>query len=177
MERGKKLVVIAHCIINQNSVVIPYAKNMKIFSSFIKNCMDKNIGILQLPCPESKIYGLKRWGHVKDQLEHTGFKNPAKIMLEDFVDTISDYIQAGYEILGVYGIKGSPSCGITLTCRGDWCGEASNYKNIEDISSKVKMVEEMGIFMELFKEILENKKISIPFVDIDDEGGNPLDQN
>lgn len=169
MERSKKIVILAHCILNQNSVVIPYAREMKVFKPFIEICFDENIGILQLPCPEKSLYGLKRWGHVKDQFEHPGFINPAKESLKRFIDEIKEYIANGYEILGVYGIKGSPSCGVSLTCRGDWCGEASNYKDLEDIKSRVSMVEEMGIYMELFKQLLEENKIFIEFIDIEDK--------
>lgn len=177
MKRSKKLAVIAHCILNQNSVVVPYAREMKEFSPFILKSMENNIGLLQLPCPEAALYGLNRWGHVKDQFMHKGFINPAREMLEKFTDTLSDYIEAGYEITGIYGIKGSPSCGVNLTCRSNWCGEAWNYKSLEDISSRVEMVEEPGIFMELFKEILENRNINIPFIDIEDAGGEKIDKD
>lgn len=169
MERSKKIVILAHCILNQNSVVIPYAREMKVFKPFVEKCLDENIGILQLPCPEKALYGLKRWGHVKDQFEHPGFINPAKESLNNFLEEIKEYIANDYEILGVYGIKGSPSCGVSLTCRGDWCGEASNYRDLEDIKARVSMVEEMGIYMELFKKLLEESKIFIEFIDIEDK--------
>jgi predicted secreted protein len=177
MIRSKKIGVVAHCILNQNSVVLPYAREMKNFLPFIKNTLENNIGLLQLPCPETYLYGLKRWGHVKDQFEHKGFIIPAREMLEKFTDTLTDYIKAGYEIVGVFGVKGSPSCGINLTCRSNWCGEVSNYKDLEDISSRVKLVEESGIFMELFKEILKDRKIEIPFIDIEDVEGYISDKN
>lgn len=169
MNRGKKLVVTAHCILNQNSVVVPYAREMKTFKPFLEKCLEENIGILQLPCPERSVYGLKRWGHVKDQFEHPGFINPAKEALSYFVDEIREYLDNGYEFLGIYGIQGSPSCGVNLTCRGNWCGEASNYKNLEDIKSRVSMVNEMGLYMEIFKELLREKGIDLKFLDIEDE--------
>lgn len=168
MKRGKKIIFVAHCILNQNSVVVPYGKEMKDFKNFVVRCMDENIGIVQLPCPETEVYGLKRWGHVKDQFQHWGFIKPSEEKLKEIVKQIEDYKNNGYEILGVYGIKGSPSCGISLTCKGDWCGEAWNYKSLEDISSRVKMVEEMGLYMEIFQKLLKEKAIEIDFKDVDD---------
>lgn len=168
MNRSKKIIILAHCILNQNSVVLPYAREMKVFNAFISKCLNDNIGIIQLPCPELKIYGIKRWGHVKDQFEHPGFKDFCKEELGKIVDQLKHYQDNGYKLLGVYGIKGSPSCGVNLTCRGNWCGEASNYENIEDISSRVKMVEESGIYMEIFREILINKNLELKFYDIED---------
>ena len=81
MNRGKKIILVAHCIFNQNSVVKPYAKNQKVFLDFIKDNLLDNCGFIQLPCPEQKILGLKRWGHVKDQFEYPHFIEESKKML------------------------------------------------------------------------------------------------
>lgn len=168
MNRGKKVIVLAHCILNQNSVVYPYGRNMEEFKKFIMEALDKNIGIVQLPCPELKAYGLKRWGHVKDQFEYREMEDIIKKLLKPYVDEIINYKNNGYEIEGIYGIKGSPSCGISLTCRGNWSGEASSYESIEDIKSRVKMVEEKGIFMEIFEKLLFENNIEIKFLDVED---------
>ncbi len=168
MNRGKKIVVLAHCILNQNSVVLSCGKNMSDFLPFVKDCLEKNIGILQLPCPEFQLYGLKRWGHVKDQFEHQGFTSKSYEILASIVSQIIDYLDNGYEILKVYGIKCSPSCGIEKTCRGDLAGETSCYKSIDDINNRVRIVDESGIFMEIFKKMLEEKGIHLTFEDIDD---------
>ena len=50
---------------------------------------------------------------------------------------------------------------------GDWQGEVNTYKSIEDAQSKVKMVEEKGILMEIFQELLEEKRVKINFFDFD----------
>lgn len=171
MERGKRLVVVSHCILNQNTVVKPYGKDMTEFLPFVKECFDKNIGIIQLPCPEFQLYGPRRWGHVKDQFEHQGFIEESKKMLEPIVNQIIDYKRNGYEVLKVYGIKYSPSCGVKKTCRSNWSGETSCYKDLDDIQSRVKLVNESGIFIEIFKEMLKEKNIELIFEDIDDWGG------
>lgn len=168
MNRSKKIAIISHCIINQNSVVKGEYKDMNIFFPFIKKLFEENIGILQLPCPETECYGLRRWGHVKEQFDNCGYRKYVEKIVNSFVDIIKEYINNGYEIVGVYGIAGSPSCGVNLTCSANWEGEISLYKDKEDIVSRVKMINESGIFMEIFKSVLDKNKINIPFYDIDD---------
>lgn len=166
MNRSKKIAIISHCIINQNSVVKGEYKNMNIFFPFIKKLFEENIGILQLPCPETECYGLRRWGHVKEQFDNCGYRKYVEKIVNSFVDIIKEYINNEYEIVGIYGIAGSPSCGVNLTCSANWEGEISLYK--EDIVSRIKMINESGIFMEIFKSVLDKNKINIPFYDVDD---------
>ena len=168
MNRSKKIAIISHCIINQNSVVKGEYKDINIFFPFIKKLFEENIGILQLPCPETECYGLRRWGHVKEQFDNCGYRKYLEKIINSFVDIIKEYINNGYEIVGIYGIAGSPSCGVNLTCSANWEGEISLYKDKEDIVSRVKMINESGIFMEIFKSVLDKNKINIPFYDIDD---------
>ncbi len=165
MERSKKVVITAHCVLNQNSVVHPCARNMKDFSTQIAGFMEENIGIIQLPCPEMKIYGLKRWGHVKDQFMNTHFEDVSRVLLEDYVKQIQDYRANGYEILGIYGIDQSPSCGVNVTCvSSKWFGEIGDM-NKESLDS-VSIVKEKGRFMEIFEEMLAEKGIEIKFFNI-----------
>ncbi len=168
MNRSKKIAIISHCIINQNSVVKGEYKDINIFFPFIKKLFEENIGILQLPCPETECYGLRRWGHVKEQFDNCGYRKYVEKIVNSFVDIIKEYINNGYEIVGIYGIAGSPSCGVNLTCSANWEGEISLYKDKEDIVSRVKMINESGIFMEIFKSVLDKNKINIPFYDVDD---------
>lgn len=167
MNRGRKILVLSHCILNQNSVVLPYGRKMLDFQELINYCLENNIGLIQLPCPEFKHLGLKRWGHLKTQLDYTGYRNLCKKLLIPIVEELEDYLANDYKVLGVCGIKGSPTCGVTLTCVGDWQGEVSTYKNIEDATTKVKMVEEKGILMEIFQELVKDRGININFFDFD----------
>lgn len=168
MNRSKKIAIISHCIINQNSVVKGEYKDINIFFPFIKKLFEENIGILQLPCPETECYGLRRWGYVKEQFDNCGYRKYVEKIINSFVDIIKEYINNEYEIVGIYGIAGSPSCGVNLTCSANWEGEISLYKDKEDIVSRVKMINESGIFMEIFKSVLDKNKINIPFYDVDD---------
>lgn len=167
MNRGRRILILSHCILNQNSVVLPYGREMKDFQELVNYCLNKNIGIVQLPCPELKQLGLKRWGHLKTQLDYPGYRNLCRELLKPIIDDMEDYLANDYEILGICGIKGSPTCGVTLTCVGDWQGEIDTYKSIEEAKSKVKMSEEKGMLMEVFQKLLEERDMKIDFFDFD----------
>ena len=71
----------------------------------------------------------------------------------------------GYEILGIYGIDQSPSCGVNETCvSSKWYGEIGdmNKENLDYVS----IVKEKGRFMEIFEEMLAEKGIEIKFFNI-----------
>lgn len=50
MLRDKKLILISHCILNQNSVVLPLARSKGGFQ-IAKFLIDQGVGIIQLPAP------------------------------------------------------------------------------------------------------------------------------
>lgn len=164
MNRGKKIVLVSHCILNQNSVVKPYGRKTEDFKNLLMKLIEENIGIIQLPCPEISLYGLKRWGHVKDQFETPHFRKQSKLLIENILDNLIEYKSNGYEILGVIGIKGSPSCGITTTCRGDWNGSLGSG-DVEEKLKSLREVNEAGVFMETLKESLVEIDIEVDFYD------------
>ena len=164
MNRGKKIVLVSHCILNQNSVVKPYGRKTEDFKDILMRLIEENIGIIQLPCPEISLYGLKRWGHVKDQFETPHFRKQSKLLIENILDNIIEYKSNGYEILGVIGIKGSPSCGITTTCRGDWNGSLGRG-DIEEKLKSLRNVNEAGVFMEILKDSLVGIDVEVDFYD------------
>ena len=87
------------------------------------------------------------------------------ISLEDYVKQVRDYIDNGYEILGVYGIDQSPSCGINETCvSSEWYGEidTADRKKIDSVS----IIKEKGRFMEIFEKMLLEIGIKINFFNI-----------
>ncbi len=58
--RSKKVIFIAHCILNQNSISDGTAVFPAAFKDVIKILLDADIGIVQMPCPELCCLGLNR---------------------------------------------------------------------------------------------------------------------
>lgn len=167
MERSKKIVLIAHCILNINSKVSGLAKTNLEMKSVFRLLLEKDIGIIQLPCPELTIYGSRRWGHVKEQFATPYYRKHCREIFKPYLEQIIDYQAAGYEIIALIGVEGSPSCGVNKTCSACWQGEVTDLKPVELAS--LEMIAESGIFIEEIKKILKEKEIKIPLIAIDEE--------
>ena len=168
---NKKIILVCHCFLNCNSKVENFNEYNKNFEekkkNLIMNLIKNDIGIIQLPCPEMKIYGCRRWGHVKEQFDTPHFRDMSREMLKPVLNEIRDYSKNGFNIIGILGVNGSPSCGVNLTCSGKWYGEFSHNHNLNDMLASLEMVEESGVFIEEIKGLLEENNLNIPIVGVD----------
>ncbi|WP_373598263.1 CD3072 family TudS-related putative desulfidase [Paraclostridium bifermentans] len=168
MYRNRKIVVVCHCLLNCNSKV----EGLSIFKGahdISKQLINNDYGIIQLPCPEMIMYGIKRWGHVKDQFDNLFFRNQCKIMLEPYIKQFCNYIENGYEIKGIIAVDGSPSCGYNLTCISkEWFGEISGCKNLDEKINTLKMVNDKGVFIEELEKLLIEHDLKIPIIGLDE---------
>ena len=105
MERSKRVAFISHCILNQNTVVYPLARAKGAYMDIIAELMKNDIGIHQLPCPEYRYLGLKREPMSKAQYDTEDFRNLNKLIANDTVNIIKEYIDSGYEVIGIIGIN------------------------------------------------------------------------
>lgn len=169
MDEVKRIVILSHCIINVHSKVKSWKKDENIreydLIDFLKILGENNIGIVQLPCPEMTCYGLKRWGHVKNQFDHPHYRKLCRSLFEPILDQILEYRANGIEVLALLGIYGSPTCGVNRTCIGEWGGEIGSNPNLLGTIGTVSGVTDSGIFMEEIKSILKVHNIDIPIID------------
>ena len=95
----------------------------------LKEVSDKDIELLQLPCPEFIMYGSKRWGHVKNQFDNPFFRKNCKVILNPIIEQLKEYNnnKDRFQILGIVSVEGSTSCGYNLTCKGNYRGELEEY--------------------------------------------------
>lgn len=168
--RSKKMVILAHCILNVNSKVEgfePYTPMIKELVDFLN---EEGLGIIQLPCPELLLMGMRRWGVVKDQLNHPHAKEEMKKMIRPILYQIQSYHDAGYRVACVIGIDGSPSCGVNFTCRSEMRkGEIFSAREFEKLLSDIRIENEKGIFMELLNSEMLAVGEEIPFFGINEE--------
>lgn len=171
MNRGKNILIVSHCLLNSNSKIESLSQYPGVFKEFMQIVIDNDIGLIQLPCPEILTYGMRRWGHVKEQFDNLHYRKKCRILLNDIIEQIYSYKDTGYNIIGIVGVDGSPSCGVSYTCSSkEWSGSIEDYKNIDDIKNSVKMINEKGVFMEEFSNLLQEElNLDIPFIGIDEE--------
>jgi predicted secreted protein len=169
MKRGKKIIFVSHCLLNANVKVMGLAAHPGALKELVCFLMDHDTAMVQLPCPETEILGLCRWGHVKDQLAYPFFEDRCRRLLAPFIGQIRMYRENGYRLKGVIGIDGSPSCGVNKTCRsrlwsGDFLDKEDTWKKIQNLAWSA----EPGIFMEVFQALLTENNLSLDFFAVDE---------
>lgn len=126
--RSKKIIIVAHCLLNQNSISDGTADYPSQFTELADLAMANNIGMIQLPCPELTCLGL-------DRRDREGAKRPLlrentrirrllsdqsnvgllRQKAEEVSNQIQEYKSYGFKILGAIGVNRSPSCGVETT--------------------------------------------------------------
>lgn len=159
--RSKKILLVSHCILNQNSVSDGTAEYPGINEIIIKKLLHANIGIIQLPCPEIMCLGLDRrdirGGERQVVVENTRIRYELKKrdsiriindLVEQIMLQINEYIKNGFNILGIIGVNRSPSCGVNTTS-----------ENNQEVPGE-------GIFINILRKELEMKQIKINMIGI-----------
>lgn len=147
MKRGKKIIIVSHCVLNQNSVVLPLARAEGPFT-FVDTLLKNNIGIYQLPCPEFKFGGLNRKSMTKEEYDTPEYRNLCKTLSAEVINDIVEYVNNDYKAIGIIGINHSPTC---------------------SISGK------MGILMEEIFKLLDEKESTIPYIEVPGEYEDDID--
>ncbi|MDO4312436.1 MAG: hypothetical protein Q4C52_05075 [Eubacteriales bacterium] len=171
----KKLLIVSHCILNTASKVAMDEKDLeqeyKMKNRLMQRVIEKDIQLIQLPCPEFRIYGSRRWGHVKTQFIHPHFRNECKRMLEPVLLQLEEYLAYPDEfiVLGVVSVEGSPSCGYHLTCVGEWGGElAGDAAKLSETIASCRSAGEPGILMQILEEEFRDRSFDVPIVTVEE---------
>lgn len=110
MLRSNKVILVSHCVLNQNTVVHPLARSEGAFKTIIDILMEYNYGIIQLSCPEIMMYGMSRIPMTKSEYDTPDYKALCKTLAERDYELIERLIEGNITISGIIGIDQSPSC-------------------------------------------------------------------
>jgi predicted secreted protein len=155
-KRGKKIIFVAHCVLNQNAKLDECAYYSGVMTEITQFLIKSGVGIIQMPCLELISLGLDRDADLEiTRSVASEDTRIAKRMIEERVlKTIQDvvdrivyqiiqYQKNGFEVIGLIGVNGSPTCGVEIS----WANDAELKKN--------------GIFIKMLTKELQNHKISI----------------
>jgi len=135
--RSKKVIFVAHCIINQNARCNASAETPSAIPKIPECLLKRHIGIIQLPCPELGCLGLGREGLIYDQLSTPGNRRYLKFIAQDVVYQTRQYMKQGFKVLGVLGINCSPSCGVDCHAyEGEKPGSGALIEELTEILKK-----------------------------------------
>jgi predicted secreted protein len=169
MERGKRILVACHCLLNANAKVFPLARYPGAFLPALRPFLEDGTGIVQLPCPETVYLGMARFGMTREQYDHPRFRAACREMLGPQVDQLSAFVAAGYAVTAVVGMDGSPSCGVFRTCLGYRGGEPGAPES--DLPGQIaagRIAPGTGVFMEELRAMLADRGLHVPFAAVDE---------
>lgn len=159
--RSKRIVFIAHCFLNQNSISDGTAVCPAALKDVISFFLDAGIGIVQMPCPELCCLGLDRGNihgadspvvventRIRTEMEKEPLNTKLTKLAEHVVQQILEYSKYNFEVVGIIGANRSPNCGVETTS-----------DNNAEISG-------MGLFMENIFRQLAIHHLSIPMAGI-----------
>ncbi len=157
----KKILFVAHCILNTASKVVLYNEEEiiaeeRLRKKFLNLAIKNDIQLIQLPCPEFTLYGPKRWGHVSDQFDNVFFRKHCKKILAPIILQLQEYLvnEDFFEVIGIIGVDGSPSCGVDYTCKGNWYGSFEERENLEETLATCRLEKGSGVLFSVLKEML-----------------------
>ncbi|WP_428908189.1 CD3072 family TudS-related putative desulfidase [Niallia sp. Krafla_26] len=131
MQRKKEIILVSHCILNQNTVIEGEARALGAIPSAVKWMNEQGVGVVQLPCPEFTFLGLGRPSMTYEEYDHKGYRSHCKRILQPMVEQLKEYNRCGYRITGILGIQSSPSCDLV---RGVFMEELTKLMEENEIS-------------------------------------------
>lgn len=186
--RSKKVIFVSHCILNENTRYLGGAFTQGVLTGLVTHIAKTGYGIVQMQCPEQAAWGgvLKRYIWFSLYSEVRFIQWFKRLCFPIFVSytrytyrklarrvarEMADYQASGYEVVGVVGIDGSPSCGVNTTLdikssydyfsktsRNDLHRETFNKNLYAECLRKGR-----GIFTLALKKACEKKGINLKF--------------
>ncbi len=148
MERSRKLVFVAHPILNQNSMPIGKEKAAGAVKEVVEILAENGVGIIQLPCPEQEYLGIDRKPKNKEALDNKIFRALCKKYALQTLSQIEAYMKKNYQILAILGVEFSPTYGV------------------HQIENGTRNTPGKGIFIEELEEEMRKKRFQIPIVGV-----------
>ena len=157
--RSKKVIFLAHCLLNQNAISDGTAVCPAAFGELIQLLLDREVGVVQMPCPELCCLGLDRGDvhgadrpvveentRIRRAMEEDGPRQKREALADLVAEQVQEYHKHGFQVLGIVGANRSPNCGVETTSDFD------------------REVEGRGAFMEVIAQRLEAAGISVPML-------------
>jgi uncharacterized protein YbbK (DUF523 family) len=191
-ERSKKVVFISHCLLNENVRYLGGAFRPGGVDEVVDELQRHGVGIHQMRCPEQRAWGgvLKRYGVPLYDSKGTALYRARRPLVRLFtyyskarfwvaarevVKDIQDYVRSGFDVVGIIGISGSPSCGVCWTLDLNRSVEILGACPVSGLdrdafNEKViaaNLVAGAGLFIASIRSQLERKNLEVPFYEHD----------
>jgi predicted secreted protein len=131
-KRSKQVLLAAHCILNQNAKIDRCAHYPGMMSEVVNLFLEAGVGVIQMPCPELLYLGLDRQvdktavatieaedTRVAQRMIEANGQMLCGEIAQNLVYQVEQYQKNGFEVVGVIGINGSPTCGVETIWAND----------------------------------------------------------
>jgi len=186
-DRSRKVMFVSHCILNENTRYFGGAFRKGCVDEVVDSLQATEVGIIQMPCPEREC-----WGGVlkKDIMKAHGskgtfsykiynaffdlwiwnIKRKYRRLANKVVEEIRDYKNSGFEVVGVIGIDGSPSCGVNQTLDMKTLLVKASEKDVNSLTREENnqlvtesLTEGNGYFVQELQNGLRKRNLDIKF--------------
>lgn len=149
--RSHRVAFVAHCWLNLNTRFPGGGSHPGAVPSVVEVLRESGVGIVQMPCPEFKCFGLEkyRYGAPDPASIRRCFRKVASAVVEDLVA----YRELEFEVAGLIGMDPSPSCGVSSTK-----GKGTMLGLDRDVSEQPGP----GLFIEVLQEVAEEQGVALP---------------
>jgi predicted secreted protein len=149
MERGKRIILISHCLLNQNARPSGGEKYSGVVKELLELFSESGVGIVQIPCPQLEFNdGLNRKSKSKEAYDNTIFRGKCQKLSGNVIQMIESYLKKSYEIVGILGVEQSSTCGVYQVQNGR------------------RSVPGKGIFIEELEREMEKKNFQVPIIGV-----------
>lgn len=148
--RSRRVIFVSNCWLNLNMRFPGGASMPGADVPLIKMLLDYGVGIVQMPCPEHKCFGLEKYEFGNSDADEV--RKCYRLQAREVVKQIIDFKEAGYSIVGVMGMNPSPSCGV----------EVSKGKGLLlNLNTDATEYNESGVFMEEIMALINAENIDV----------------
>jgi len=159
--RSKKIIFLCNCILNMNARMHGCARFFPAANKpILQFCLDNDLGMAQMPCPELLVTGLGRdrdepeVEYLRTALEMPVSRERIRRLAEQVVFEMKEYRFQGFRMIAVLGNDGSPTCGVERTAFPD---------------PENRFGPGRGVFIQELQSLMKDAGIEVPFKGVDDD--------
>lgn len=187
-ERGGQVVLLSHCLLNENTRYLGGAGRAGCVREIVDACAAEGLGMVQMPCPEEAAwggvlkrrllfaYGSRRWLPrplrsllLRAVLTYTGLVY--RRLARQTARRVVDYLDSGLHVAAIVGVDGSPSCGLTRTMNmpvalDGLCEVHRDTITVDEMNQIVRdaRTEGRGLYTEAIQRQLHQRGLLVPYL-------------
>jgi predicted secreted protein len=148
VERSKKIIFVAHCLLNQNVLPVGMERAAGAVKELVELLAEAGVGIIQLPAIELEFGGLESKPKPKEAMDTKSVRGTCRTHAKAVFDQIKIYLAKNYQVLAILGVESSPIYAVHQLVNGN-----------RNIPGK-------GIFIEELEDEMRKRNFQVPIIGV-----------